>query len=368
MTIKRIVIWQADLPLAKPYYLSGGRLKFEVLDSTIVRIDTNDGVSGYGESCPWGNTYLPAHGSGVRAAMQILAPALLGGDALALETINRTMDSALPGHLYAKSALDIACWDILGKTAALPLWRLLGGDRPVPVPINSSISTATADEMLRDIRAASADGYRVHSAKIGGDSAATDIVRINAIEAGMPPGESVTYDINRAWLPGVAIQVLNSVAARGWIEQPCETLSECAFVASRVRQPILLDECLHTPEEHFTAWKNRACAGIKLKPNRVGGLTKARQLRDFAVSVGWQMHIEDVGGSVLADTVAIHLAASAPAENRLASWLCHAHLSKDVAPGQGARNTDGLATPPSSAGIGVVPDENLLGEPLAVYE
>ena len=79
------------------------------------------------------------------------------------------------------------------------------------------------------------------------------------------------------------------------------------------------------------------------------------------------MHIEDVGGSALADTAAIHLAASTPDANRLASWLCHDHLAIDPVEGQGARNAAGFATPPSTPGLGVVPDLNMLGEPVAVY-
>lgn len=358
------------LPLAKPYALSGGRLKFERLDSTFVRVDTADGTAGYGEACPWGHTYLPAHGGGVRAALELLAPALLGRDALALDDINRRMDDTLPGHLYAKAALDIACWDIFGKAAGLPLWRCLGAPAAQvaqAVALNSSISTGTPEEMIADIQTASAAGYRTHSAKIGGNDAAADIARINAIEAALPKGERVTYDINRAWTPALAQEVLQSVAARGWVEQPCETIEQCAAVAARVPQPIMLDECLHTFDDHQRAHRLRAGAGWKLKPNRVGGLSKARFLRDFAMHIGWQMHIEEVGGSAFADTVAIHLAASTPAPYRLASWLCHPHLAVDPLHGAGARNQGGFATPPDAPGIGIAPDENALGKPLAIY-
>ena len=74
MKINRITVWQLDLPLHKPYYLSGGRLRFELLDSTFVRIDTDAGIHGWGEGCPWGVTYLPAHGRGIRAGIDELAP------------------------------------------------------------------------------------------------------------------------------------------------------------------------------------------------------------------------------------------------------------------------------------------------------
>ena len=368
MKITRITVWQLDLPLSKPYFLSGGRLRFDQLDSTFVRIDTDDGVSGWGEGCPWGHTYLPAHGPGLRAGLATLAPALIGLDPRSLGHINRVMDTQLPGHPYAKSPLDIACWDILGQVAGLPLWQLFGGASAEPVAVNSSISTGTPAEMNALIKEAHAKGYRVHSAKLGGADAATDIARIEAISAALPAGDQVTYDINRAWTPGVALQVLNSVSdTASWVEQPCETLDQCAYVAGQVRQPVLLDECLATFQDHLRAWRSNACAGLKVKPNRLGGLTKCLAVRDFAVEVGWPMHIEDVGGSALADTAAIHLASATPQMHRMASWLAHDHLTIDPVPGQGVRKKGGCVTPPTAPGLGVAPPPDHLGDPVAVY-
>lgn len=367
MKISRITVYQLDLPLNEPYWLSGGRLKFEMIDTTFVHIETDEGISGWGEGCSWGHSYLPAHGPGIRAGIETLAPFLLGEDPRSLDHINRIMDIQLPGHPYVKSPIDIACWDILGKFTNMPLWQLMGGSRAESVLVNSSISTGTPDEMLAKIKKAVEKGYTVHSAKVGGSDTSTDIERIEMISAGLPKGHKVTFDVNRAWTPGIAIQVLNSVTARDWVEQPCETLEQCAHVASRVKNPIMLDECMHTFTDHLNAWKLRACEGVKVKPNRVGGLTKAKQIRDFGLSVGWQMHIEDLGGSALADTAAIHLASSTPEANRLASWLCHYHLSVDPVPGQGARNIKGSATPPSLPGLGVSPDVDLLGRPCASY-
>ena len=367
MKISKITVYQVDLPLTKPYYLSGGRLRFDQLDSTFVRLDTDEGLSGWGEGCPWGHTYLPAHGPGIRAGIETLAQAILGQDPCALEALNHAMDVQLPGHPYVKSAIDMAAWDILGQQAGLPLWKLMGGAEATPVPVNSSITTSTPEEMIALIRAAYAKGYRVHSAKIGGTNLNLDRARIEAIEDALHADEAVTFDVNRAWTPSAAISVLNSVQSRSWVEQPCETLDECAHVTRRVQQPIMLDECMHSFADHLSAWKQSACEGVKVKPNRVGGLTRAKQIRDFGVSVGWAMHIEDLGGSAMADTAAIHLASSTPEANRLATWLCHDHLAIDPVPGQGSRNEQGFVTPPSAPGLGVTPDMDILGEPVAVY-
>jgi len=126
MQIIRISVWQLDLPLSKPYWLSGGRLRFDTLDSTYVRIDTDAGLSGWGEGCPWGHTYLPASGPGIRAGLSILAPRLIGLDPCAMESVNRLMDVELPGQQPVKSALDIACvaivetaWRQCGRTCAV---------------------------------------------------------------------------------------------------------------------------------------------------------------------------------------------------------------------------------------------------------
>ena len=78
MRISRITVWQKSLPLVEPYQLSGGRLAFESLDSTFVRIDTDEGLAGWGEGCPWGHSYLPAFGAGARFAIALLAPVLQG--------------------------------------------------------------------------------------------------------------------------------------------------------------------------------------------------------------------------------------------------------------------------------------------------
>ncbi|MEM7283183.1 MAG: mandelate racemase, partial [Pseudomonadota bacterium] len=139
--IQSIEVWHKDLEFKEPYWLAGGRLKFEVLDSTIVRVICSDGTIGWGESCPWGHTYIPGFGPGARAAMPFLADVLLGEDPLHIDYLNQKMDIQLPGHLYAKSALDIALWDIKAKRLNVPLFVALGGAFGEDVLVNSSIST-----------------------------------------------------------------------------------------------------------------------------------------------------------------------------------------------------------------------------------
>ncbi len=366
MKITRIAVYQVDLPLDKPYWLSGGRLKFEKLDSTIVSIETDQGITGWGEGCPWGVTYLPAFAGGIRAGIAELAPALLGQDPCHLDQINHSMDTALPGHLYIKSALDIACWDILGKAANLPLYTLLGGRYSSHVVLQNSVSTGTPDEMLAIVRSGRAKGYTVHTVKIGAD-VGLDIERIHTLLADLQPHESITFDVNRAWLPDQAIMVMNTINnARPYFEQPCETLEECRTVRQFTRQPIILDECIQSFESLLLAQRTQTAQGIGLKIGRVGGLTKAKRMRDFCVSTGMRMNIEETGASQIGDTAAIHLAIATPETHRHASWDCSALHSVVTADG-GYIREDGKATLSDKPGLGIEPRLEILGQAVAVY-
>src|SRR6267154_5072058 len=127
MKIKRICAYRVELPLHEGSYKWSGGKSVTVFDSTVVEVETDTGVTGYGEVCPLGPSYLPAYANGVRAGLAELGPHLLGENPLELAKLNRRMDAALKGHAYVKSGIDMACWDLLGKAAGLPVCVLLGG-------------------------------------------------------------------------------------------------------------------------------------------------------------------------------------------------------------------------------------------------
>ena len=367
MKISRISVYQVTLPLEHPYRLSGGRLYFDKLDSTIIAIDTDEGIRGWGEGCPWGSTYLPAFGRGIRAGIEELAPQLLGLDPRRTDFIYRTMDIALPGHPYIKSALDMACWDILGKATGLPLCELFGGRIEEPVIVQNSVPTGTPEEMIKSIKWGQERGYIVHTCKIGAD-VALDIERIKTVSAYLPGNESATFDVNRAWLMDEAMRVMNAVKDYiCYFEEPCETYEESLQVRRATYHPIILDECIQRYGDIVRANADNACEAIGLKVCRVGGLTKAKRIRDFCMERGIRMNIEETGGSIIADTGAVHLAQSTPRMFLRATWLCHEMLTVDTATG-GARNKDGKTFAPETPGLGIEPKMDVLGEAIAVYE
>ncbi len=366
MKITSISLYPLELPLTHPYRLSGGRLLFEKLDSTFVRIETDAGIIGWGEGCPWGSTYLPAFPNGIRAAIAELAPAVLGMDPRSSDVINSAMDMALPGHLYAKSAIDQACWDVFGKSVGLPVHALLGGAFDHEVPIQSSIGQDTPEAMVADMLTRREQGYRIHSPKIG-SGVEEDAARIRAIGEALPAGDSVTFDANRALLPDQAIRLMRLTEdVDAYFEQPCETYDECLQVRRATRQPIILDEGIVDYGDIVRARRDDACEAIGLKIERVGGLTRARRIRDFCVQTGLRMNIEATGGSVLADTVAVHLAQATHPRYLRATWLCHDMLTIDPCTG-GARNHAGVTRAPDGPGLGVEPRIDLLGEPASVF-
>lgn len=367
MKITALTVWAIDLPLVRPYSLSGGRLKFERLDSTLVRVETDEGLVGWGEGCPWGSTYLPAFARGIRAGIDELAPAVLGLDPRRTDVVYRAMDVALPGHPYVKSPIDMACWDLAAQAAGVPLCDLLGGRTEGRVRLHSSIPTGTTSELMAEIDLARADGYRFHSAKVGADVDA-DIERMRFLDAQMEPGEEVTFDVNRAWLPAAAIAALNATSElHRLVEQPCENLHQHLHVRRNVSQPLAIDESLQSFGDMLRIIETGACEVAGLKVGRVGGLTVARRIRDVCLEAGISMNIEDTGGSTLQATASVHLAQSTPEPFRRATWLCVEHLTNDPVSG-GARNADGWATAPDGPGLGAVPDLSALGDPFARYE
>ena len=368
MKITRLTVYQVDLPLEHPYWLSGGRLKFECLDATLVKVDTDAGITGWGEGTPWGHTYVPAHGPGIRAGIETMAPFVLGLDPRRVLDVERAMDLALPGHLYAKSPIDMACWDIAGQAAGLPIADLMGGGTRTPVPIASSVGAKTVEE-TRAVMARYRDrGYIAHSVKIGGD-VDRDIARIRDVEAHKAPGEIILYDVNRGWTRAQALQVMRATEDLCvMFEQPCETLDDIAAIRPLHSAPVSVDETLVTLQDACRIARDGLAEVFGIKLNRVGGLTRAARMRDVALAHGIDMFVMATGGSVLADAEALHLAATIPDAHRMAVWACQDMLTVDIAGGRGPRNVDGHLHLPQTPGLGVHPDENALGAPVAIWE
>jgi L-alanine-DL-glutamate epimerase-like enolase superfamily enzyme len=361
--IARVDVFGYELRYAHGAYVMSGGRSVTSLPSTVVRVTTDGGLAGYGECCPLGPTYLEASAAGARAALGELAPALLGVDAMNLGAVWDAMDGALRGHAYAKAAIDIACWDVLGKAAGLPVSTLLGGVRSADFPLYVAIPLGPVDAMVEHVQARRAEGITRFQLKLGADPL-EDAARVRAV-LDATDDELVIADANGGWRladPTVAARALEGLD-RVLFEQPCPTLEECMTVRRRTTLPMILDEIICTPQDLLRA----EAEGVNLKLGRLGGLTGARLLRDLGTALGLRFTVEDSWGGDITTATVSHLAATtAPAALLMASFMNDWTL--DHVAGYAPRSVGGRGAAPTGPGLGIEVDERALGLPLFSVE
>jgi len=362
MRITGVTAWQVDLPLHEGNYKWSGGKSVAVFDSTVVRVETDTGVEGFGEVCPLGPAYLPAYAGGVRAGLKELGPKLLGEDPTQLLRLNRTMDAALKGHPYVKSAVDMACWDILGKVAGLPACVLLGGRFADDVVLYRAISQDDPDAMAAKVAGYRAEGYRKFQLKVGGDPD-TDIARIKAVAAVLLPGDRLVADANTGWLAHEAMRVVRAVRdVDVYIEQPCDSYEECLSIRRRTDHPFVLDEVIDGIDVLVKGHADGAMDVVNLKISKLGGLTRTKQARDLCVSLGIAMTLEDSWGGDIVTAAIAHLAASTPPEFQFSSTDFNIYVTRTIADGAPQR-VNGRMSASTEPGLGITPRVSEFGPP-----
>lgn len=348
------------------YVMSGGRVVTS-LESTVAKITTTDGIVGYGETCPLGSNYLPAHAAGARAALAELGPHLVGLDAANPIAVARAADRVLLGHGYAKSALDIACWDVFGRVTQRPICDLIGGRHYDQFPLYVAIPLGTPKQMSDYVSHLQEAGIHRFQLKLGGDPA-DDANRARAVMDVAGPDDVVIGDANCGWSLREAITAARLMdGLPGLIlEQPCATYEECLRVRQHTSLPMILDEVITDLATLLRAWEDKAMEGFNLKINRVGGLTQARVMRDVGERLGITVNVEDAWGGDLTTAAVSHLAASTCPETLTMVSFMNDWTNEHLA-GHQPRSVDGWGRAPSSPGLGVEVDEALLGSPFATF-
>ena len=365
MKISKISVFQVDLPLHEGSYNWAGGKSVKVFDSTVVRVETDEDITGHGEVCPLGPVYLPAYAEGARAGIQVLAPALLDQDPTQLAKLNRHMDATLKGHPYVKSAIDMACWDILGQATGQPVCNLLGGRYGDDFLLYRAISQEAPEAMAGKVAGYRAEGYRKFQLKVGGDPE-TDIERIRAVSAELQRGDVLIADANTGWLMHQAARVVRAVKDIDvYIEQPCETFEECYSIRKMTDHPFVLDESIDGLPILLRANSLQAMDVVNIKISKFGGLTKARQARDLCVSLGIAMTIEDSWGGDIITAAISHLAHSTPTELLFSSTDFNSYVTISIANDAPQRNNGRLAAS-NAPGLGITPKMDVLGQ--AVFE
>lgn len=360
MKITRIFAHRVELPLHEGSYKWSGGKSVTIFDSTLVGVETDAGVTGYGEVCPLGPFYLPAYAEGVRAGLRELGPHLLGEDPRELGRLNHRMDAALKGHPYVKSGIDIACWDILGKVTGQPICTLLGGRYGEDFVLYRAISQEDPATMASRVADYRAQGYRRFQLKVGGDPD-VDIERIHAVAAELHTGDRLVADANTGWVQHEAVRVVAAVKALDvYIEQPCLTYEECLAVRRHCERPFVLDENIDGLDRLMRAHADLAMDVVNLKISKLGGLTRTRQLRDLCISLGIGMTLEDSWGGDVTTAAIAHLAHSTPTEYLFTSTDFNSYVSVSTAEGAPQRNNGRMAAP-DRPGLGIEPRWEVLG-------
>ena len=367
MKISKISVYQVGLPIYEGTYNWSSGKSVQVFDSTVVRIETDEGITGHGEVCPLGPVYLPAYAEGARAGIQVLAPALIGEDPTQLAKFNHHMDTTLKGHPYVKSALDMACWDILGQATGQPICNLLGGRYGEEFLLYRAISQEAPEAMAGKVAGYRAEGYRKFQLKVGGDPE-TDIERIRAVSAELQRGDVLVADANTGWLMHQAARVVRAVRDIDvYIEQPCETFEECYSIRKLTDHPFVLDENIDGLPILLRANSMQAMDVVNIKISKFGGLTKARQARDLCVSLGIAMTIEDSWGGDIITAAISHLAHSTPTELLFSSTDFNSYVTVSIADGAPQRQ-DGKLAASTAPGLGITPKMDALGDAVFVTE
>ena len=145
MKVTKLSLWHVGLTSHETYYMADNKT-CDTVESVVIKIDTDIGITGWGETCPIPH-YLPAYARGIAPALSELASVIIGSDPIGVESLMIKVNAHLPGHLYAKSCLDMALWDITSKHANLPLYNLIGGKKQNDLPLYHSITCIAPDQM-----------------------------------------------------------------------------------------------------------------------------------------------------------------------------------------------------------------------------
>ncbi|MEQ8666747.1 MAG: enolase C-terminal domain-like protein [Rhodospirillales bacterium] len=367
MKITRITLWQLPLTSHDTYRMAAGKTCATV-DTVILRLDTDGGIVGWGEVCPIPG-YLPAYASGVAPAVNEMASVLLGADPIGPEAVMTRLESCLPDHRYAKSVVDMALWDLTGRAAGLPLYALWGGRRVRDMPLYHSITCIAPDEMVRIAHEAYAQGIRQFQVKLGADGDwQTDVERLVKVREAVGDGPLVYGDWNCGAAQLDATRVGRAVAHLDiMLEQPCATIDECATVRAATGLPMKLDESAHDTASLLEGARRGCMDAVAVKTSKFGGPSAARRARDLCLYLGAKMCIEDTWGSDIATAAALHLGAATPPDALLNVCDLSGYVSPRLDPNAPARK-DGRIAPPDGIGLGVAPDPDRLGDPVAVID
>lgn len=363
MKIIGIDVFRYDVGYAHGTYIMSGDRVASVEDGTVVRIRTDEGIDGWGEITTLGKVYLPTFPEGIRTALRDLGAALIGVDPTNIASVNRTMNATLMGQEFAKSPIDIACWDILGKVLNRPISALLGGVINERFPIYEAVPLGSPESMGEFIQERRAAGINRFQLKVG-NNPFDDIARTKAsVEAG--DAETVIVaDSNGGWsLAAAKLAVQGMAGMPVYVEQPCRTTADCILAHRGSSLPLVLDESIISHDEVYRAKYEANAVSVNLKFGKLGGLTNLVKSRDLLQELNMAVSVEDMWGGDIITAATSHVAATTRPESLLMTAFFNDWTDGHLA-GQMPRSDKGFGSAPTGPGLGIEVDLDKLGKPL----
>lgn len=293
--ITRLQKWIVDIPTIRPHKLSFGAVQQQ--SYCIVRAETSDGAVGWGEAATIGgaswNEESPE--SIAHAVEAYLAPAVLGQQAGAFESVLHAMDRSCKGNHFAKSAVEMALVDAVARSRDIPAYQLFGGKLHASLPLAWTLATGDVQKDLQEAQHMLAERrHRIFKVKIGARQPHEDVALVTTLARELSGQASFTVDVNQAWDGNTARLFVPQLADAGvqLIEQPVARWNVKALaelVAMPLRTLIMPDESVCTPQEAFALATQRAAHVFSLKVAKHGGLHRTRKVAAIAeaADIGW---------------------------------------------------------------------------------
>lgn len=363
MNIRKISVFAHELKVVNgPYVFSGGTLG--ALTTYLVKVEADNGLIGWGETCPLGPTYQPAHALGAEAGLREMAPKLVGTAALPRPAM-ALMDQSLDGHNYVKAAIDIALYDLLGKTTGQSVSTLLGGAIRPRIPSYYAISLMDPDPTAEIVREKQREGYIALQIKIGSGDVVKDAEVLRAAWDARAPGVALAADANRAMTTAETIQLSQLIRDLPIaLEQPVRTMEEVASLKGRLNHALYLDEATVDVATVLSAFGRDYCDGLGMKITRIGGLGNMATVRDMAEARRAMISVDDSWGGDIIAAACVHMGATVRPNLFRGTWLAVPYIDHHYDPSGGIEIRNGWIDVPEGPGLGVTPDETLFGAPV----
>ena len=313
MKINKIILGENVTLLKHPFVTALRRV--ERLESIVVRVETESGRIGYGETAPT-EAITGESRESILLALRKLRAQLLGADLHAFEAVIETIQTTCMDHPNARAAMEIALYDLAAQKAGVPLVTYLGGSiRSLETGI--TISLGSSEEMVIQALHAQEEGYRSLKIKLGADPR-EDLERIVAIHDAVGERARLKLDANQGWSTKEAIAFLSAIEARKipieLIEQPLprEDLAGLAEVRRHTSVPILVDESVFTLEDAKAVLAAGAADCVNIKLDKCGGISEALRIADLCT----EANVPCMMGCMLEGAVSVgaaaHVAAARP--------------------------------------------------------